>query len=356
MSGATIDFDEIRRLSVGGYISIQAHPTADLHIYNYTPKAQCEHFWTPETRACRGLIADGNDRIVARPFEKFFNIEEHSHLPDEPFKVFEKMDGSLGIVYWVGGEPCVATRGSFVSCQAIAATRMLREQYDPSQLNPDWTYLVEIIYPDNRIVVDYSGEKSLTLLACIHTASGEEMIGIPDVGLPKVRQYDGLDIAAIRSVNDENREGFVIRFDGGLRVKVKTEWYKRLHKLLAGASEHRIWRHMRDGTLDEAASGAPGELVEWILEIESQLNDRFEDVKQTCLCDFHQCPAGDRKAKAAFFMACQYPHILFQMLDGKDYSKAIFDIIEPKGQSGKFDFAMARAKAGARIALATRAQ
>jgi len=59
----------------GKYISVQKHPTEDLYLFNYTEKAQYEHNWTDETRQCRGLIMDGQDHMVSRPFPKFHNLE-----------------------------------------------------------------------------------------------------------------------------------------------------------------------------------------------------------------------------------------------------------------------------------------
>src|SRR5260370_29373116 len=141
-----------------GYIVKHKHPTADLYIYNYTSKTQFDGYWTPETKACRGLILDEQGLVVARPFEKFFTLEQHPEpLPVEPFDVFEKLDGSLGILYWIDAEPFIATRGSFNGEHAERANRILHAKYSGlfSGLDRRVTYLFEIIYPQNRIVVDY---------------------------------------------------------------------------------------------------------------------------------------------------------------------------------------------------------
>jgi hypothetical protein len=42
---------------------------------------------------CRGLVTDSNGIIMARPFPKFFNIEEEKHASTADFEVFEKLDG-----------------------------------------------------------------------------------------------------------------------------------------------------------------------------------------------------------------------------------------------------------------------
>lgn len=119
-----LDFDKIEKLIADGYIKREQHPSADLRILNYTVKTQFAWHWTRETKACRGLIVDGKNRIIQRPFEKFFSVEQlaDTPLPLEPFDVYEKLDGSLGILYWANDEPAIATRGSFVSDQARRGT------------------------------------------------------------------------------------------------------------------------------------------------------------------------------------------------------------------------------------------
>lgn len=136
---------DLSLMILGGYIVVRKHPTAELYIYNYTAKTQYERVWNETTMTCRGLIADADGYIVSRPFQKFFNWDELERLPDEPFEVYEKLDGSLGILYWLDDKPYIATRGSFDSEQAIEANKMLAE-IDPSVFDRNCTYLFEIIY------------------------------------------------------------------------------------------------------------------------------------------------------------------------------------------------------------------
>lgn len=157
------------------YVNVQKHPTADLYIYNYSATCQYDQMWNEVTLACRGLIRDGQGNVVARPFKKFFNYEQVPDLPAENFIATEKMDGSLGILYFVGDTPFIATRGSFVSEQAQKATEILRTKYGHVVFNPEHTYLFEIVYKQNRIVVDYGDLEDLILLAVIETATGKEL-------------------------------------------------------------------------------------------------------------------------------------------------------------------------------------
>ncbi|MEN0051252.1 MAG: RNA ligase, partial [Bacteroidota bacterium] len=113
----------LQQMLAQNYIYCHKHPDANLWIYNYTARTQYDALWNEVTMQCRGLILNKHFEFVARPFSKFFNLGERANqiLPDEPFEVFEKMDGSLGILYWIENEPFIATRGSFVSDQATEA-------------------------------------------------------------------------------------------------------------------------------------------------------------------------------------------------------------------------------------------
>lgn len=251
------------------YVSERKHPTADLFIYNYTAKTQYDWIWNEVTTQCRGLILDGAGNVVAKPFPKFFSLEQLERVPDKqipllPFEVFDKLDGSLGILYFAHGKPFIATRGAFESDQARKANQILHSKYPHVQFEPNKTYLFEIIYPDNRIVVDYGDTEDLFLLTVIDTATGAE--SLPDIGFPTVRRFDGLtDLAALKSLAEDNREGFVVRFENGFRLKLKFEEYKRLHKLVTQVSNVVIWEHLRDGLqFTELLERVPDEFYDWL--------------------------------------------------------------------------------------------
>lgn len=263
-----INLAEVKRLVKEGYISERKHPEADLYIYNYTPKTQYEKYWTPETKACRGLILDALGNVVARPFPKFFNLQEHEGtLPEGPFTILEKLDGSLGILYWLRGKPYLASRGSFTSEQALKGTEIL-QLYDCSGLNKKYTYLFEIIYPENRIVVDYGDRETIVLLAVINTETGEELptYDFPHFfDLPKI--YDvRTDIKILHEINQEkNKEGFVLVWDNGFRLKFKFDEYVRLHRIITQTTARTIWEHLKEERpLKELLENVPDEFYKWV--------------------------------------------------------------------------------------------
>lgn len=334
-----IDLERHRELAASGLLYINEHPEADLLIHNYTPQVQFERKWTPETLMCRGLITDREGYIVARPFGKFFNLDEYLEhygpVPAEPFEVFEKMDGSLGILYFNAEKPKIATRGSFSSEQALHANYLLQKKFGTAKFDPSITYLFEIIYPENRIVVDYGQQEELVLLGAIETRTGKELdLNDVQVPMPVVKRYDGIDdLDDLRAIQEDNREGFVIRFESGLRVKLKFEEYVRLHKVIAGISTRVIWENMMQGKRMEAILEAvPDEFYKWVKKVQTDLKSQFDAIEARAKQEFRVYPT--RKAAAeAFLKSDVSSKILFSMLDGKPYDDLIWRMIRPEHQT-----------------------
>jgi RNA ligase len=252
----------LEAMIAAGYVRTQRHPSMPLTIYNYTPKTQFEKFWNRVTKTCRGLIVHDDGTVVARPFPKFFNWGEVS-VPefnrDALVTVTDKADGSLGILYRESSDSwAVATRGSFTSEQALEATRMLHELYDdwepPARLGPV-TVLFEIIYPGNRIVLNYGDARELRLIDALWIDRGWPIASDPTVvtqtlGWPgPVVGHLGttaFKIAMSDLVRDRpNAEGVVLRFlDTDDRYKIKQDDYVALHRTLTGTSARTIWSYL----------------------------------------------------------------------------------------------------------------
>ena len=67
-----------------GYVNVNKHPDLPLYIYNYSKGCQAKHVWNDVTEACRGLIVDSNQNIIARPFKKFYNYEVDNKEKESP--------------------------------------------------------------------------------------------------------------------------------------------------------------------------------------------------------------------------------------------------------------------------------
>ena len=287
---ATIDLAAYEERVERGLITKRKHPTEDLYIWNYTPRCTYDRAWDEVTMQARGLITTGDGTIKARPFAKFFNYGERDEpLPNEPFTVTEKMDGCLGVLYFIGDTPHIATRGSFTSWQAIRATKILHENYIGLEFMQDKTYLFEVIMPQGRIVVDYGEMEDLVLLAIINTETGEEYSihsPYPIWPFPVVKRYTfppiigSADIprlsSLVSSFSEENREGFVVRFESGLRLKMKFEEYLRLHRIITQTSARVVWEHLREQrSFIELYERVPPEFAAWVKQTSKDLYSRY---------------------------------------------------------------------------------
>jgi RNA ligase len=376
-----------------GLVIKQVHPTLPLSIYNYSRTCQYDKLWDDITLNCRGLVLDNEGNVIAKPFPKFFNYEEHTadEIPNELFDVYEKMDGSLGILFYyeeklsderryniwfnknyetgmerffdpnnlpdfdnpyyeptpkIKGEWYMVTRGSFTSEQAIKGKELL-EKYNFEKLHTDYTYLFEIIYKENRIVCDYDFE-DVVLLGVINKKTGIEVNLnsdiediriqniVKNIGFNVVMRYntfgEGFDV--LKREISNSKEGYVIRFRNGMRMKIKGDEYIRLHRILTNFSTTDIWELLRTkGNMDEFLERVPDEFDKWVRMIVMELEAGFENIKFRSSIDFEYYKGqsnGDKKEFALAINDNEYRSILFSMWDGKSYDDIIWKMIKPK--------------------------
>ncbi|OXA88709.1 RNA ligase [Flavobacterium hercynium] len=323
----------LKEMIAKNYVRVNKHPEHDLYIYNYTQNAQFERIWNEVTLACRGLILDGNYNVVARPFPKFFNLGEMENqvLPETSFEVYDKMDGSLGILYWIENVPFMASRGSFSSDQSDKANEMLHGKYKDtwSLLDKRKTYLFEIIYPENRIVLDYGVAEELVLLAIVDIQSGAEF-PLENIGFPVVEKYDGVkDIQLLKEMDTDNKEGFIIKYANNFRVKIKFEEYLRLHRIITQVSNVNIWEFLKTNQpMEEILERVPDEFFTWVKQTKTDLENQYSEIEAQCKTDFKILES--RKETALYFLTCQYSGVLFAMMDNRDYAPIIWKMIRPK--------------------------
>lgn len=370
-----LDLDDLDAAIEGGFVRVQTHPTKPLRVFNYTAKTQYDRAWTSVTTQCRGLIADEDGKIVARPFAKFFNYAELTEpLPlDVPVFVAEKMDGSLGVLHPIGdGEYAVATRGSFASEQAIHATKVWQERYAARvRIVSGYTYLFEIIYPANRIVCDYKDLDDLVFLGAVSIDTGRMF-------LPDLFDWPGLVATsygfatlgeALAAPDRVGAEGLVVHFPSldGLMVKIKQSEYVELHRILTNSSARTIWeflavnacRHLiakpkhwgsRIGLDPERAAhilgigpdwlaqfidGVPDEFHAWIrttiTTIQASVDDLLDEMA-TAVRELRATYGDDRKAVAAAI--ADHPHMgaLFYLYDDKSLTTYAWRAAYPEAE------------------------
>ena len=328
-----------------GLLYKQTHPTLPLTIWNYTPDVQYGEKWDEVTLQCRGLVTGTEGNVVARPFKKFFNLEENKHTPTQDFEVFDKMDGSLGIMFKYNGEMICATRGSFTSDQSKWMSEFAQKYNYQDIIVEGFTYLFEIIYPENRIVVNYDGQEKLVLLGIINTETGEELTYDElFLGFDVVKKYDGVrDYSELKGKVEQNSEGFVVRFSNGDRMKIKGEEYLRLHKIMTNVSTTGVWEFLSNGgDINEFLKDVPDEFYKKVKDYADLLKYGFYRVSEDCGKSHHYFRYGKysdreieptKKQFAEHVMNHGHPPyraVMFAMWDGKPYDKLIWNIIKPE--------------------------
>jgi RNA ligase len=343
----------------------------ELTILNYTEKAQFDQVWNEVTSQCRGLVIDKNFNVLARPFDKFQNYAESDNsFLDFPVKVTDKMDGSLGIIfcanpqqyqdYWrnpfhttfvpaIYHEPwkpewTLITRGSYDSEQAAKGRDMLAKHLQ--NLDPQWTYLVEIIYPENRIVVNYGDMKDLVWLGARHKETGLVRLS------PSPHEWYGsqtktFDYKTLREALEcpprANAEGYVVYFPTlDYRIKLKQDDYVALHKIVTGLTERRVWENMKEGkTLGDLLEIVPDEWHTWLIETYNAIESAFGYTKlriyndyETILEDLEREYGSLWTRKDFALKAINYQNsgLIFACYDDKDMTDKVWDLVRPTAE------------------------
>lgn len=354
------NFEMLDRLTEEGYLRKVISPCGRLMLYNYTDHCTYEKKWNEHTLNSRGTVYEvETGKVIARAFPKFFNFGElatsrsRNLLKQTEFDVYEKMDGSLGILYCYDGEWRVNTRGSFTSDQAIKATEMLKK-YNLALLDPTVTFMCEIIYPENRIIVDYGDTEELVFLGALTRLEGIEadsslkMASISS-GIrmaPKYSDFRSIgEVVAEQARLGKMEEGFVVRFKDGFRCKFKSAEYLKVARLLSEMTHLNFWKAMKDGQVQsEIIEEIPEEFRDECDRIKSELEISYQKVKLEVLEDYRyaiQSIGGlidleeDRKKLGIFLKEhgkeIKHEGAMFPKLLNKDVDKYIMKTIRPSG-------------------------
>lgn len=228
------------------------------------------------------------------------------------YDVYEKLDGSLGILYLdpADNRYKIATRGSFKSDQAIKATEMWNNLFNEKYTElaairnfelGSYTLLFEIIYPENRVndgarlVCDYGTNEMLTLLGGINKVTGKDLnykdlqYIASDLYIPLAKKYDYTidQLIEMKKTLPMTEEGWVIRFENGFRVKVKGDEYCKMQRILNGITPLNLWDIMKNNPNgfelpNDYKVQIPEEILKEVNELEWKLKNEFIKVKNNC--------------------------------------------------------------------------
>ena len=343
-----------------GYVNVNHHKKFPLAIYTYSRSATYDYVWDEATCKCRGLIVDlTNMKVIARPFEKFFNVGEKGALiivypatgeekrtpwsgltreqfPTGECSITDKLDGNLITLYPWDGRWWAASKGSFHSEHADWANNWLFH-HCPCGWPQGYTPVFEMIAEElEHHVVHYGKEVSgLYLIALIHNETGEEIAYQERWQLAERNDVPYIPESTITLeealvADDKNAEGYVVSWarcgTTPIRVKIKFPDFLRLQKLVHNIGPKEILDYLRrpelkcylDEVLDPARSHP--EFIKyvqaWMSLFEADLN-RVGIECNYILTDLYkdltlQMP---RKMWAEQIIKCKYPAIMFAQLD-----------------------------------------
>ncbi|XP_028392639.1 uncharacterized protein LOC114517180 [Dendronephthya gigantea] len=261
-------------------------------------------FSDPIVLLCRGLVLHPPSKtVVTRPFIKFL---EHagSRDPNEMVEATIKYDGSLGIAFLWDNDVLVTTKRRMDSKQAIWAKQWIKDHCNLSMFQAGYTYLFEIIYQNNTVIVNYFFE-GLVLLA-INDEKGHELpyntmlhfaratgffMVTPRITAPysEVLWYCG----GIRSnggtispnlpsftsgalpVNKKRQEGWVVKFSDGSRQKIVYSWWKNTSKLAQLVHPQVVWLLLKHDKIKVAFENAPNHFYVEILRMVQAIRVNF---------------------------------------------------------------------------------
>ena len=306
-------------------------------------------------RECRGLIFDPAGKVINRRYHKFFNANERPETAvagidwTKDHAILEKLDGSMVSPCYVNGVLRWMTK------MGITDTSMEAEVFVAK--NPDYTemaahYLKHDMTPifewcsnKNRIVLDYPEDRLvLTAIRNNHNGAYIEHDALVNIagryGIDVVKAWSSEQVQKMGTLLDiirqqEDMEGVVIRFYDGHMVKVKSDWYVKIHKVksLLG-NERDVVALVLNNQLDDLIPVLPMEDIEKINLFAGQLLLRIDWWAHALVTDMEIARRNDRKTFALAY-AQNYNSmvrgIMFKLWDEKvDYHltyKIVLDMI-----------------------------
>jgi len=326
-----------------GWIKSSKHPSLDLWVWSYTQKTQYDAKWDSLTLICRGLITNKNGEIISRGFNKFFNWEENKLNPTaeelKNVKLTEKVDGSYIGIFWFANQWVINTKGSFITEQGEMAASVFNSFTNVDNFfSKDLTHCFEIIYPQNRIVVNYDGKTELVYLATIDLNGSKSYLKSLPEGMRATKLYDfDFDYGKLKSLNVENEEGFVGTLPNGDMFKIKFENYITLHGIVTHTSSYVIWEYLKtDLSFEFLIENTPDEFYSFVKKVKEDILSHFSKLKEAVSKEYFTFALenieSDKEFAARVFKEAKYPSQMFSLRKNSSIDKWLWEMVKPKFQ------------------------
>ena len=269
--------------------------------------------------------------------DNFFNLEQtpcsmYSVVKDYKIKnIYNKEDGSIAsFVRLPNGKVLGRSKTSFQSDQAIEIQKIYEKDGQIKQfvdfcMDEDIVPIFEYVSPTNRIVVPYTNTE-LILLRMRDNKTGE-YLNISDYS----DKLDGISVAASddgKTLEDlinlknviEGKEGWIIQFENGKMIKLKSQWYIDRHRLFTEDlnRENTLISIIVDETIDDVLAQLEEPTkkaeIEKTIEIVNKEISRMAHLVDELIVNYK----GDRKEFAIKFNKHPMFPIAMGIISGKD--------------------------------------
>ncbi|BAU40055.1 metallophosphoesterase [Ralstonia phage RSP15] len=226
-----------------------------LYVLKYRRNVFYDNLWDDVLKECRGLVIDGDYRVVVHPFTKVYNRGENGtdFGRDEHVRYVKKINGFMAARTW---HPeygvIISTTGSLDSEHAMMARKMLEPTSDiflkdcevryKSGECPHRTEIYEICHPDDPHIIpevmgayligarDLSNRKMWSEEALDGLAKYYNRYDVPQIYRPQWSVGRFSDV--VDEVKNVRHEGFMVYTLDGRCLKLKSPFYK-ISKLFA---------------------------------------------------------------------------------------------------------------------------
>ncbi len=301
-------------------------------ILNYSQIDSAKHKTNPIVRECRGLVLDSknNWELVARSFTRFFNLgetDEHNQFNWSSSYTYDKLDGSLILIYYWGGMWHLNTRGSFGEGEVNSSGMKWRELFTLAlpnwkKLDKNFTYCFELCSRYNKVVTDYPTPSAVLLSAFqredeLSHDDCEELSDRLDLIMPQVYSFGSVDqvqrILKQAEEYDPTFEGYVLRDSNNLRIKVKSSSYIMLHRQFSNKNINSSFLY------STVLKNEISEILNYFPELKSNIEKAKKDIEsvvdQINVLYNDSIDIKSRKEFAKKVISFKYSWILFQCRD-----------------------------------------
>mgnify|MGYP007056197133 CR=1 FL=1 len=203
--------------------------------------------------------------------------------------------------------------------------------------------MFEIIYPENKLVVDYGDVDDIFFIGMVDNTSG---LDISPSEAHKylgnifkfAKCYDGLtDWHNIREeFSGDNREGFVVRFSNGFRMKMKYEDYFHKHFLKSYFTEKHVfdfYYNNKINELHELMKEFDEENQMLVNKMLNKFNYNYLRIRYSANEDFKKIGYAvgtkiNKESAERITNECKYPSLVFRLIRGYNIDNDIMNILK----------------------------